>query len=54
MAARMQPVSRVFTRFPKLARDVARQLDKQVELVVEGAADMDAVLKLARGLEALR
>ena len=37
MAARMQPVSRVFTRFPKLARDVARQLDKQVELVVEGA-----------------
>ncbi len=37
MSARMQPVSRVFTRFPKLARDVARQLDKQVELVVEGA-----------------
>ena len=37
MAARMQPVSRVFTRFPKLARDVARQLDKQVELVVDGA-----------------
>ncbi|WP_287597418.1 chemotaxis protein CheA [Thermomonas sp.] len=36
MSARMQPVSRVFTRFPKLARDVARQLDKQVELVVEG------------------
>jgi len=32
----MQPVSRVFTRFPKLARDVARQLKKQVELVVEG------------------
>lgn len=37
MSARMQPVSRVFTRFPKLARDVARQLKKQVELVVEGA-----------------
>ncbi|WP_449448266.1 chemotaxis protein CheA [Thermomonas brevis] len=37
MSARMQPVSRVFTRFPKLARDVARQLDKQVELVVDGA-----------------
>ncbi|QNN46681.1 chemotaxis protein CheA [Thermomonas brevis] len=36
MSARMQPVSRVFTRFPKLARDVARQLKKQVELVVEG------------------
>lgn len=37
MSARMQPVSRVFTRFPKLARDVARQLKKQVELVVEGS-----------------
>jgi two-component system chemotaxis sensor kinase CheA len=37
MSARMQPVSRVFTRFPKLARDVARQLDKQVELIVDGA-----------------
>lgn len=37
MSARMQPVNRVFTRFPKLARDVARQLSKQVELVVEGA-----------------
>ncbi|WP_374249612.1 chemotaxis protein CheA [Thermomonas sp.] len=37
MSARMQPVSRVFTRFPKLARDVARQLKKQVDLVVEGA-----------------
>ena len=36
MSARMQPVSRVFARFPKLARDVARQLAKQVELEVEG------------------
>jgi two-component system chemotaxis sensor kinase CheA len=37
MAARMQPVGRVFTRFPKLARDVARQLGKSVELEVVGA-----------------
>nr|WP_233511615.1 chemotaxis protein CheA [Luteimonas weifangensis] len=37
MMARMQPVGRVFSRFPKLARDVARQLRKSVELVVEGA-----------------
>jgi two-component system chemotaxis sensor kinase CheA len=36
MTARMQPVSRVFSRFPKVARDVARQLKKQVELIVEG------------------
>ena len=37
MKTRMQPVSRVFQRFPKMARDVARQLDKQVELTLEGA-----------------
>jgi len=37
MTARMQPVGRVFSRFPKLARDVARQLDKQVQLDVAGA-----------------
>ncbi|MDH7451488.1 chemotaxis protein CheA, partial [Luteimonas composti] len=37
MTARMQPVGRVFARFPKLARDVARQLDKQVHLEVTGA-----------------
>ena len=37
MSARMQPVGRVFARFPKLARDVARQLHKQVDLEVVGA-----------------
>ncbi|MGV8940465.1 MAG: chemotaxis protein CheA [Lysobacter sp.] len=37
MMARMQPVGRVFARFPKLARDVARQLQKNVELEVFGA-----------------
>src|SRR5690606_5738360 len=37
MTARMQPVGRVFARFPKLARDVARQLDKQVQLEGSGA-----------------
>ncbi|TYT26325.1 chemotaxis protein CheA [Luteimonas viscosa] len=37
MTARMQPVGRVFARFPKLARDVARQLQKQVQLDVVGA-----------------
>ncbi len=37
MTARMQPVGRVFSRFPKLARDVARQLQKKVELEVVGA-----------------
>lgn len=37
MMARMQPVGRVFSRFPKLARDVARQVSKSVELEVIGA-----------------
>ncbi|MCE7033336.1 chemotaxis protein CheA [Lysobacter sp. GX 14042] len=37
MTARMQPVGRVFARFPKLTRDVARQLSKKVELEVLGA-----------------
>lgn len=37
MSARMQPVGRVFSRFPKLARDVARQVSKTVELEVIGA-----------------
>jgi two-component system chemotaxis sensor kinase CheA len=37
MTARMQPVGRVFARFPKLARDVARQLKKNVDLEVVGA-----------------
>jgi two-component system chemotaxis sensor kinase CheA len=34
--ARMTPVWQVFDRFPRLVRDVARQLDKQVEFKVEG------------------
>ena len=34
--ARMTPVWQVFDRFPRLVRDVARQLGKQVEFRVEG------------------
>jgi two-component system chemotaxis sensor kinase CheA len=37
MMVRMQPVGRVFARFPKLARDVARQVKKSVELEIVGA-----------------
>lgn len=37
MKARMQPVGRVFQKYSRLARDVARQLGKDVELVIEGA-----------------
>jgi two-component system chemotaxis sensor kinase CheA len=36
MRTRMQPVGRVFSRFPKLARDVARTLAKEVRLELIG------------------
>lgn len=37
MRTRMQPVGKVFSRFPKVARDVARSLNKEVELELVGA-----------------
>lgn len=37
MRTRMQPVGKVFSRFPKVARDVARSLNKEVELELIGA-----------------
>ena len=37
MRTRMQPIGKVFSRFPKVARDVARALDKEVALEMEGA-----------------
>jgi two-component system chemotaxis sensor kinase CheA len=36
MKARMQPVSHVFSKFPRLVRDLAQQLDKRVRLEMEG------------------
>lgn len=36
MKARMQPVSHVFSKFPRIVRDLAQQLDKRVRLVMEG------------------
>ncbi|MBB4066072.1 chemotaxis protein CheA [Gellertiella hungarica] len=36
MQVRMLPMSSVFQRFPRLVRDVARQLGKKVRLVLEG------------------
>ena len=33
---RMQPVGRLFQRFPRIVRDLARQLGKDIELVTEG------------------
>jgi two-component system chemotaxis sensor kinase CheA len=36
MKTRMQPIGRLFQKYPRLARDLARQLGKDVELVLEG------------------
>lgn len=42
MQIRMQPIRKVFSRFPKLARDVARGLGKQVEVELKGEdTDLD-------------
>ena len=45
MGMRMQPVGRLFQRFPRIVRDLARQLGKEVELVLEGeGTDLDRSL----------
>jgi len=36
MKTRMQPIGRLFNKYPRLARDLARQLGKDVELVLLG------------------
>jgi len=36
MKTRMQPVKRLFQKFPRVVRDLARMLGKEVELVLEG------------------
>jgi len=38
MSIRMMPVRQVFQRFPRLVRDIARTLDKNIELHVTGEA----------------
>ncbi|TNY25128.1 chemotaxis protein CheA, partial [Fulvimonas soli] len=45
LGMRMQPVGRLFQRFPRIVRDLARQLGKEVELVLEGeSTDLDRSL----------
>ncbi len=36
MKTRMQPIGRLFQKYPRVARDMARQLGKNVELVLDG------------------
>ncbi|WP_243039311.1 chemotaxis protein CheA [Dyella sedimenti] len=45
LGMRMQPVGRLFQRFPRIVRDLSRQLGKEVELVQEGEdTDLDRSL----------
>ncbi len=37
MQTRMQPIGTVFSRFPRIVRDMSRQLGKQIEVQVQGA-----------------
>jgi two-component system chemotaxis sensor kinase CheA len=34
MKTRMQPIGRLFQKYPRIARDLARQLGKDVELAL--------------------
>lgn len=36
MKVRMLPVERVFNRFPRLVRDLSQELNKEIELIIEG------------------
>ncbi|GAA9984203.1 chemotaxis histidine kinase/response regulator CheAY2 [Helicobacter pylori] len=36
MKTRMQPVGKVFNKFPRMVRDLSRELGKSIELIVEG------------------
>ncbi|MFZ5640584.1 MAG: chemotaxis protein CheW [Bacillota bacterium] len=36
MKVRMVPIDNVFSRFPRMVRDLARELGKEIELVIEG------------------
>ena len=37
MQTRMQPIGTVFSRFPRIIRDMSRQLGKQIEVQIQGA-----------------
>jgi two-component system chemotaxis sensor kinase CheA len=50
MKTRMQPISQVWSKFPRLVRDLSTELGKKVELIQEGAdTELDRTL-----LEAIR
>jgi len=50
MRTRMQPIGNVFNKFPRVARDLARNLGKEVALIIEGKdVELDKTLIEAIG-----
>lgn len=42
MKTRMQPIKKLFSKFPRVIRDLARNLNKEIDLVIEGQeTDLD-------------
>ncbi len=45
LSTRMQPVGKLFQKFPRLVRELAKELGKEVDLVIEGAeTEVDRVV----------
>ncbi len=45
LATRMQPVGRLFQKFPRMVRELAKDLEKEVEIVITGAeTEVDRVV----------
>ena len=45
LSTRMQPVGKLFQKFPRLVRELAKELGKDIELVIEGAeTEVDRVV----------
>ena len=49
MQTRMQPVGNIFNKFPRLIRDLSKNLSKEMELVIEGA-DVELDKSIVEGL----
>lgn len=49
MQTRMQPVGNIFNKFPRVIRDISRNLSKEIELVIEGA-DVELDKSIIEGL----
>lgn len=49
MQTRMQPVGNIFNKFPRVIRDISRNLSKEIELIIEGA-DVELDKSIIEGL----